>query len=74
MLGEALLIMGWPPACCVEFGVGAALLSLALLREGAGRVLIMDRYTSNERTFDALCMSLEKNVTTWGMDGGEMGR
>ncbi len=73
MLGEALSIMGWPPACCIEFGTGAALPLLALLRKGAGRVLITDRYTSNERTFDVLCMSLEKNATAWGMDGGEMG-
>jgi hypothetical protein len=74
MFGKALSIMGWPPACCVEFGVGTALPSLALLWEGAGRVLITDRYTSNKHAFDVLRMSLEKNATTWGMDGGEMGR
>jgi predicted nicotinamide N-methyase len=72
MFGKARLdYFAWPPEYCIEFGAGAALPSLALLREGAGRVVITDRYV-NERTFDALRMSLEKNATSCRMSEEEM--
>ena len=62
----------WPPRRCVEFGAGAALPSLALLREGADRVVITDRYVNNDATFDALRMSVERNAKYWrtASDGG----
>jgi len=64
----------WPPKRCVEFGAGSALPSLALLREGAGRVVITDRHVNSDATFDALRMSVERNAkyrrTTASSDGG----
>ena len=54
----------WPPTICIEFGAGAALPSLVLMKEGAGRVVITDRYV-NECTFDALRQSvISTNSTT----------
>ena len=47
----------WPPTRCIEFGAGAALPSLVLIHEGAGRVVITDKYV-NECTFDALRQSV----------------
>jgi predicted nicotinamide N-methyase len=64
----------WPPANCIEFGAGAALPSLALLRGGARRVVITDRH-GDDRTFDALRMSVEANGRSWRMgEGGRRGR
>ena len=45
------------PTRCIEFGAGAALPSLVLIHEGAGRVVITDKYV-NECTFDALRQSV----------------
>mmetsp|Transcript_26151 Transcript_26151/g.55170 ORF Transcript_26151/g.55170 Transcript_26151/m.55170 type:complete len:304 (-) Transcript_26151:66-977(-) len=56
----------WPPKRCIEFGAGAALPSLVLLKEGAKRVIFTDRYV-NTQTFDALRMSVEKNASAWSM-------
>ena len=57
----------WPPKTCLEFGAGAALPSLALLKEGAHRVVFTDRYV-NEQTFDALKLSIEKNALAWDIN------
>ncbi|KAL3764046.1 hypothetical protein ACHAW5_003995 [Stephanodiscus triporus] len=60
----------WPPSNCIEFGAGAALPSLALLREGARRVVITDRH-GDDRTFDALRMSVVINGRSWRMSEEE---
>ena len=57
----------WPPAHSIEFGAGAALPSLVLLKEGAGRVTMTDRYV-NQQTFEALRMSVDKNAEIWGAE------
>lgn len=36
----------WPPTRYIEFGAGAALPSLVLIHEGAGRVVITDKYVN----------------------------
>jgi len=64
--GDEINTMTWPPNSCIEFGAGAALPSLALLRQGAKRVVLTDRYV-NQQTFDALCLSVKKNASTWGL-------
>ena len=56
----------WPPLRALEFGAGAALPSMALLKEGAEKVICTDKYV-NEQTFDALRMSVDKNSIIWGM-------
>ncbi|EED88728.1 predicted protein [Thalassiosira pseudonana CCMP1335] len=55
----------WPPNRCIEFGAGAALPGLALLKQGAKKVVFTDRYV-NEETFDALRLSVDKNSKQWG--------
>lgn len=57
--------MKWPPSRCIEFGAGAALPSLVLLREGTNQVIITDRFV-NQETFDAIQMSVDKNIKIWG--------
>ncbi|KAL7525355.1 hypothetical protein ACHAXR_000969, partial [Thalassiosira sp. AJA248-18] len=61
----------WPPKRCIEFGAGAALPSLVLLKEGAKRVIVTDKYI-NEQTFDALRMSVDENAKLWGMSDEEV--
>ena len=56
--------MKWPPRYCIEFGAGAALPSLVLLKEGADKVVITDRFV-NDETFDALRMSVDMNTKVW---------
>ena len=58
--------MNWPPQYCIEFGAGAALPSLVLLKEGAKKVVITDRFV-NDETFDALRMSVKTNAKEWNM-------
>lgn len=57
--------MRWPPRRALEFGAGAALPSMILLREGAETVICTDRKV-NDETFEALQMSVEKNCEKWG--------
>jgi len=57
----------WPPRRCLEFGAGAALPSLALLKGGAQKVVFTDRYV-NDQTFDALKLSVEKNALAWDIN------
>jgi len=57
----------WPPKRCLEFGSGAALPSLALLKAGAQKVVFTDRYV-NDQTFDALKLSVEKNALAWDIN------
>ena len=66
-------VFNWPPKTCLEFGAGAALPSLALLKEGAQRVVFTDRYV-NEQTFDALKLSVEKNALAWSIDDDDIRR
>uniref|UniRef100_A0A7S4IZL9 Calmodulin-lysine N-methyltransferase n=1 Tax=Odontella aurita TaxID=265563 RepID=A0A7S4IZL9_9STRA len=63
----------WPPRRALEFGAGAALPSMILLREGAGTVVMTDRIT-NEETFEALEMSSEKNCRRWDISEEERER
>ena len=56
----------WPPQRALEFGAGAALPSLVLLKEGATKVICTDRKI-NEQTFDALNLSVQKNCEEWGI-------
>ena len=56
----------WPPRRCIEFGAGAALPSLAMIREGAHQITITDMYV-NEQAFDAIRMSVEANANAWGL-------
>ena len=58
--------INWPPQYCIEFGAGAALPSLVLLKEGANKVVITDRFV-NDETFDALRMSVDTNAKVWGI-------
>ena len=60
--------MKWPPSRCIEFGAGAALPSLALLKDGADKIIITDQFV-NQETFDAVHMSVDKNAKIWGGDG-----
>lgn len=59
--------MTWPPKSSLEFGAGAALPSLVLLKEGAERVIITDRKV-NEQTFEALELSVLKNSQQWNIN------
>jgi predicted nicotinamide N-methyase len=61
----------WPPTICIEFGAGAALPSLVLMKEGASRVVITDRYV-NECTFDALRQSVIVTNTTTSNEGDRL--
>ncbi|KAL7529003.1 hypothetical protein ACHAWF_002802 [Thalassiosira exigua] len=61
----------WPPSKCVEFEAGAALPSLALIKKGARRVVLTDRFV-NEQTFDALRLSVDKNAKRWGLSEEEV--
>ena len=71
MLGNLIQQYNWPPSKSIEFGAGAALPSLALLKEGATRVVFTDRFV-NEQTFDALRMSVDKNAKLWGISKEEV--
>lgn len=64
--------MVWPPTTCLEFGAGAALPSLALLHEGAHRVVLTDSARANNRTFDALGKSVHSNAKVWNMNQDEI--
>lgn len=63
--------MNWPPRSCIEFGAGAALPSLVLLKEGAKKVVITDRFV-NDETFDALRMSVDMNAKEWNLSKEEV--
>lgn len=63
--------MPWPPRSALEFGAGAALPSMILLKEGAKKVLCTDRKI-NEHTFDALHMSVQRNSEQWGIRNEEI--
>ncbi|CAJ1961269.1 unnamed protein product [Cylindrotheca closterium] len=56
----------WPPESALEFGAGAALPSMILLKEGTRRLLSTDQKI-NEETFDALNLSFQKNAPQWGI-------
>lgn len=56
---------------CIEFGAGAALPSLVLLKEGADKVVITDRFV-NDETFDALRMSVDTNAKAWDISKEEV--
>ncbi|KAL3759891.1 hypothetical protein ACHAWU_007635 [Discostella pseudostelligera] len=62
----------WPPKTCLEFGAGAALPSLALLHEGAYRVILTDSARANNRTFDALHKSVHVNAKVWNISEEEL--
>lgn len=59
--------MPWPPNRSLEFGAGAALPSMVLLKEGTERVIITDRRV-NDQTFEALELSVKKNCQRWGIN------
>ena len=61
----------WPPSRSIEFGAGAALPSLVLLKEGTNRVIFTDRYV-NQQTFDALQLSVDVNAKSWGISEKEV--
>jgi predicted nicotinamide N-methyase len=61
-----------PPTICLEFGAGAALPSLALLHEGAHRVILTDSALANNRTFDALHESVHANAKVWNILDDEL--
>ena len=63
--------INWPPRSCIEFGAGAALPSLVLLKEGAKKVVITDRFV-NDETFDALRMSVDMNAKVWNLSQDEL--
>ena len=54
----------WPPSSALEFGVGAALPSLALIKLGVPKVVLTDRKV-NESTFEALERSISVNCSAW---------
>ena len=67
MLGDDISRrMPWPPRTSLEFGAGAALPSMILLREGTSRVIITDRKV-NDMTFEALERSATKNAEQWNV-------
>ena len=59
-------VMPWPPRSSLEFGAGAALPSMVLLKEGTNKVIITDRKV-NDMTFEALELSAEKNGRQWNI-------
>lgn len=71
LFGEANV--PWPPKKALEFGAGAALPSMVLLKEGAEQVIITDK-KSNEMTFEALRFSAAKNAEKWGINKEELER
>jgi len=64
--GDISRKMPWPPRRSLEFGAGAALPSMVLLREGTSRVIITDRKV-NDMTFEALGLSATKNAELWNI-------
>jgi predicted nicotinamide N-methyase len=62
----------WPPKTCLELGAGAALPSLALLHEGAHRVILTDSARANSRTFDTLHKSVHANAKVWNISEEEL--
>jgi predicted nicotinamide N-methyase len=63
--------LSWPPRSALEFGAGAALPSMILLKERTGTLVCTDRKI-NEQTFDALIMSVQKNSKQWGLSQEEV--
>lgn len=67
LLGDDISsLVPWPPRSSLEFGAGAALPSMILLREGTDNVIITDRKV-NDMTFEALDLSAEKNGEQWNV-------
>ena len=67
LLGDDISsIVPWPPRSSLEFGAGAALPSMILLREGTDKVIITDRKV-NDMTFEALDLSAQKNGEQWNV-------
>lgn len=63
---DVLKKMHWPPRSALEFGAGAALPSMALLKEGVEHLICTDRKV-NQETFEALELSVQKNSDQWGI-------
>jgi len=68
LFGE--IVYRWPPSRALEFGAGAALPSLALIKEGSKRTVLTDRKI-NDMTFEALERSIAINCEKWGIPEDE---
>ena len=66
LLGDITSLVPWPPRSSLEFGAGAALPSMILLKGGTDKVIITDRKV-NDMTFQALDLSAEKNGEQWNI-------
>lgn len=64
LFGDEVCHNQWPPSRALEFGAGAALPSLALIKEGSRRTVLTDRKI-NDMTFEALEKSIAVNCEKW---------